>query len=117
MLFWPIIILFLQLHIDVVDMFDSSGFKCNDLEGQLVSLSDYSAARCIDGSPPAYYFRPGKDEGLSKWIIFFEGGGWCHSYESCLNRTLTPLGSSLHYPPCLKMRFMVSADRNKNPMM
>lgn len=54
--------------------------------------------RCIDGSPPAYYIKPGTGENATKFILFFEGGGWCTSLESCLSRSRTDLGSSLDYP-------------------
>lgn len=33
-------------------------------------------ALCLDGSKSAYYI---KDGNISKWIINFEGGGWCGS--------------------------------------
>lgn len=54
--------------------------------------------RCIDGTPPAYYLKPGSGVNASKWILFFEGGGWCTSLDSCYERAGTPLGSSLTYP-------------------
>jgi uncharacterized protein YigE (DUF2233 family) len=33
-------------------------------------------ALCLDGSKPAYYVKEGD---ISKWVINFEGGGWCGS--------------------------------------
>ena len=35
-------------------------------------------ARCLDGSSPVYYFRPGHGTGQNKFIFYMEGGGWCH---------------------------------------
>lgn len=55
-------------------------------------------AQCIDGTPAAFYFKPGTGENASKYIIFWEGGGWCTSFSDCQDRSLTPLGSSKTYP-------------------
>lgn len=55
------------------------------------SLSNTNA-KCIDGSSPVYYLRKGMDSGLQKWIIFFEGGGWCYNLEQCYSRSKTILG-------------------------
>lgn len=33
-------------------------------------------ALCLDGTTPAYYIKYGDP---TKWIISFEGGGWCGS--------------------------------------
>ena len=35
-------------------------------------------AKCLDGSPPAYYFRPGVGADARKVIVYLEGGGWCY---------------------------------------
>lgn len=46
---------------------------------QLVILDEAAerqGAVCLDGSPPAYYFRAGKNNSRS-WIVEMEGGGWC----------------------------------------
>lgn len=56
-------------------------------------------AMCLDGSPAAYYVRPGVGENATKFVIFWEGGGWCVSLEDCAGRALTALGSSVNYPP------------------
>ena len=59
-------------------------------------------ALCLDGTVPAYYIKQGDP---TKWIINFEGGGWCGSalglqqtLESCYQRSKTDLGSSSKYP-------------------
>ncbi len=59
-------------------------------------------AFCLDGTKPAYYVRAGDE---SKWVISFEGGGWCGSpqglsetLEDCYRRSKTDLGSSSNYP-------------------
>ncbi len=34
-------------------------------------------ARCLDGSPQAYWMRPASaEENKSKWVVYFQGGGW-----------------------------------------
>ncbi|CAI5520677.1 unnamed protein product [Closterium sp. Naga37s-1] len=51
-------------------------------------------AKCLDGSPPGYYFRPGFRNGASSWHIHLPPGGWCSSLSACANRSTTFLGSS-----------------------
>lgn len=55
-------------------------------------------AKCLDGSPPLYYYIEGQDEGMEKWLIYFQGGAWCTSLENCYERSLTSLGSTLKDP-------------------
>ena len=44
-------------------------------------------ASCLDGSVPLYYFYPGFNDqesnydGRSKYLLYFEGGGWCAGYK------------------------------------
>jgi hypothetical protein len=55
-------------------------------------------ARCLDGSPAAFYFRKGVGSGANKWYIHHQGGGWCETWDDCLGRSATDLGSSANYP-------------------
>lgn len=52
---------------------------------------------CLDGSPGAVYIKPGIGVDMDRWILFFEGGGWCQSLEDCRQRAPTVLGSSRNY--------------------
>lgn len=52
-------------------------------------------AYCLDGSLPAFYYRPGA---AGKWKIHFRGGAWCTSPADCASRALTELGSSSFWP-------------------
>lgn len=75
----------------------------------ICALSDYqiyrhpttSSAKCLDGSPAAYYLSIGDP---NKILIYFEGGGLCGGYsltetlDSCFKRSSTNLGSSSKYP-------------------
>mmetsp|Transcript_107808 Transcript_107808/g.300555 ORF Transcript_107808/g.300555 Transcript_107808/m.300555 type:complete len:405 (+) Transcript_107808:188-1402(+) len=45
-------------------------------------LEDYPLAICNDGSPAAYYYRPGRP-GTRRWLVFLEGGMWCWDAASC----------------------------------
>ncbi|CAI7901529.1 unnamed protein product [Closterium sp. NIES-54] len=51
-------------------------------------------ARCLDGSPPGFYIRRGYSTGRKSFIIYLQGGGWCHNVAQCAERTQTVLGSS-----------------------
>ena len=89
----------------------------NDAQKHLVS---YPGAVCMDGTKPAYYLRRGSGSGSSKWVVFFEGGGWCYTLAACAQRARTDLGSSVSYPECLhrnKIRYYLHHDAKKNPLM
>ena len=88
--------------------------------GYIRFLPQDSPAKCLDGSSPAYYFRHGSGSGINKWIVLFEGGGWCYDLEQCYLRSKTVLGSSKSYPhsiPKDKMDFYISENENTNPQM
>ncbi|GJV49972.1 pectin acetylesterase 8-like protein [Tanacetum coccineum] len=44
-------------------------------------------AKGADESPPAYQFDKGFGEGVDKWLIHIQGGGWNYSTESLENAT------------------------------
>lgn len=94
--------------------------RCNkEKEAKLVRIFD-SQAKCLDGSPPAYYIKRGHGEGRNKYIVFFEGGGWCYNLDNCYQRSFKDLGSSRRYPSCLPfsdMKYYISPDPTNNPMM
>jgi len=60
----------------------SSGWTLNNLD-----LSIYPDARCLDGSPGAYYVLAGDD----RFVLHLQGGGWCTSMENCANRARFPV--------------------------
>ncbi|XP_076906193.1 pectin acetylesterase 8-like [Bidens hawaiensis] len=73
-------------------------------------------AVCLDGSPPAYQHDKGFGDGVDKWLIHIQGGGWCESTESCLlyvNKT-NGVGSSKLMN---KLRFsgIYSSKQTSNP--
>eukprot|EP01083_Nonionella_stella_P039236 106715_1 len=56
-------------------------------------------AYCLDGSVPDFYIRPGTDDGMNKFHIYLQGGGWCVGLDYCATRATTSLGSSTFDEP------------------
>ena len=83
----------------------------------LVLLQEDPTARCLDGSPAAMYLRTGSGENATRFVLFFEGGGWCESLEDCLSRSKTALGSSTGYGATASwsQRDLLDIDCAKNP--
>lgn len=109
-------------------------------EADLVLLKDAvnEGAVCLDGTPPGYYFRKGElnyckymhsadymrntlifivgmDDGADKWIVYFQGGGWCYDEELCLERSRGELGSSKSWPSIMQADGIMSSDKDVNP--
>lgn len=57
----------------------------------MVPLGLATGARCLDGSPYAFYIIPGD---TAAFTIGLHGGGWCYDEPSCVNRSRTALGTS-----------------------
>eukprot|EP01084_Bolivina_argentea_P294840 507443_1 len=53
-----------------------------------------NGAYCLDGSIPDFYYRAGFGDGVNKFHVYLQGGGWCISLDYCANRATTTLGSS-----------------------
>jgi uncharacterized protein (DUF779 family) len=78
----------------------------------LLDLEKYPLATCLDGSPGAYYIRPGSatadnimrvndksnnnNNNNNKVFLHIEGGGWCCDTcsETCYERSKTSFGST-----------------------
>ena len=56
-----------------------SSFNKNFLQ---VSLINYPQARCMDNSIASYYIRLANNN-QSRWLIYFDGGWFCYSNDSC----------------------------------
>lgn len=82
---------------------------------KLLDNTASNGALCLDGTPGGYYFAPGSGSGANKWIIFFQGGGWCYSEDDCWGRSKTALGSSKFWGPTMDMGGITSDDCNNNP--
>lgn len=84
----------------------------------LTEAAKLDNAVCLDGTPGLYYHRPGTGGGANKWYIHQEGGGWCSSVDACQERSLTNLGSSVHYTSTVSMNYGYFAlDPEVNPLM
>ena len=72
-------------------------------------------AVCLDGSIPVFFFRKGFGDGLRNWIVYLQGGAWCDSKVSCLERAGTNLGSSRYTNEVSNPAGLLSADYRDNP--
>eukprot|EP01013_Petalomonas_cantuscygni_P038637 TRINITY_DN6982_c0_g1_i1.p1 TRINITY_DN6982_c0_g1~~TRINITY_DN6982_c0_g1_i1.p1 ORF type:complete len:436 (+),score=63.16 TRINITY_DN6982_c0_g1_i1:48-1355(+) len=82
----------------------------------LLDTNTYATARCLDGSPGAYYYRPATSAvNSSKWIIFLQGGGECVTLSSCAGRAETALGSSTKMPASHFFYGIQSPEESTNP--
>jgi hypothetical protein len=59
--------------------FSKSSFQTNFYRKSLVN---YPQARCMDNSIASYYIRLATNH-TSRWLIYFDGGWFCYSKESC----------------------------------
>ncbi|XP_022792436.1 pectin acetylesterase 7-like [Stylophora pistillata] len=85
-------------------------------ELHLLTNASNKGAVCLDGSPPGIYFRNGTGSDRSKWIVFFQGGAWCHDAETCSERSSTALGSSKCYRRYLSdVQGLLSSQTRNNP--
>ena len=77
----------------------------------------FDKARCLDGSPYAYYFRPAPagSEHANDWVIFLQGGGVCMSLIDCTLRVSTSLGSSYGWSQTRGALNMVTNNATLNP--
>ncbi|CAF1564784.1 unnamed protein product [Rotaria sordida] len=52
---------------------------------QRILLMNYSQARCMDNSIASYYIHltNNNNNNNSRWLIYFDGGWFCYSNESC----------------------------------
>lgn len=86
---------------------------------ELVTLPEAAqkdGAVCLDGSPAAYYFRAATTSAdADKWVLFFQGGGWCYKPEDCAARAATALGSSARMPATLAIGGPLAEDAAENP--
>ncbi|KAL6535997.1 hypothetical protein OROHE_012841 [Orobanche hederae] len=60
----------------------------------LIETALSKGAVCLDGSPPAYAIDKGSGCGSNNWLVYIEGGAWCHSNPDCADRSTGMFGSS-----------------------
>eukprot|EP01088_Endostelium_zonatum_P009046 TRINITY_DN22231_c0_g1_i1.p1 TRINITY_DN22231_c0_g1~~TRINITY_DN22231_c0_g1_i1.p1 ORF type:complete len:371 (-),score=78.18 TRINITY_DN22231_c0_g1_i1:38-1150(-) len=80
---------------------------------KLIHLTDPEAI-CNDGSPAAYYYRPGDPD---RWNIHQQGGAWCWDEQTCMQRwhDSPNLMSSKHWASNLTIGGLFSQDQHNNP--
>lgn len=84
------------------------------------TFADIYGAKCLDGSPPAIYYKLGDP---NRWILFLEGGGWCAdtTYNStvanCFGRAAGGGGSSngIHNGSSMDVGGIMSTNPAVNP--
>ncbi|KAL2517355.1 Pectin acetylesterase 8 [Abeliophyllum distichum] len=113
------------IHISLVCVFLVLKTKCledvcpNDHYPVSITFVESAVSKgavCLDGSPPAYYFDKGFSGGISNWLIYFEGGGWCQNVRACYDRVhKSNLGSSINMTKNLYFQGMLSKTQISNP--
>eukprot|EP00484_Ammonia_sp_Unknown_P021804 CAMPEP_0197027668 /NCGR_PEP_ID=MMETSP1384-20130603/7537_1 /TAXON_ID=29189 /ORGANISM="Ammonia sp." /LENGTH=381 /DNA_ID=CAMNT_0042456545 /DNA_START=19 /DNA_END=1161 /DNA_ORIENTATION=+ len=103
-------------------------YKISATDGVRVNLTDAQnndGAACLDGSVPVMYWRAGTGDGVNKFQVFFQGGGWCGGIDeevskcqdTCVHRSGTGLGSSLSYGAALDYdNSYMSTSSAENPL-
>jgi len=80
--------------------------------------AETNGAVCLDGTPGLYYLQEGSGDGVDKWYIHHEGGGWCESMDDCLDRSKGRLGSTKADSETADLGGgYFSTDVSENPMM
>jgi len=100
-----VLTLLISLSIIVI----SSASTCNNFSTLYTfnqSEVESYGARCLDGSPYAFYYRSCPGNNANKVVIWLQGGGYCvlespfYALPNCSSRVLpvgNPLGSSVNY--------------------
>lgn len=83
-----------------------------DAAYELVLMHNFTDAVCLDGSPSGFYISQGRPD---RWVIWFQGGGWCASMDDCAARAATRLGSSLTWAPSYEGAGILNTDPAWNP--
>jgi hypothetical protein len=81
-----------------------------------IDLSKYPNARCLDGSPGAFWLLQGWDSGSNAFFVHHQGGGWCLDLHDCVARSHTDLGSSNGWPLEAHCRDSSGAAADTTPM-
>ena len=78
----------------------------------VLSSTESSGARCMDGSPPGYYLREGDPQ---RWVVYYKGGGHCYDRKTCLNAMHSAYGSSSLFPERFGLDGLLSSEVADNP--
>ncbi|KAI3901336.1 hypothetical protein MKW92_024651 [Papaver armeniacum] len=94
--------------------FHSSATKDDLVNITLVENAASQGAFCLDGSPPGYHLDRGFGSGANNWLLVFEGGGWCHTNNSCSERSKSSHGST-NYEKAKHFSGIMSKNASLNP--
>ena len=72
-----------------------------------------AGAVCIDGSTPAYLWRPGSRPG--RLLLGLMGGGMCNNPAECFARSHDFYGSTTRWPAALDAQDITSGRPERNP--
>ena len=98
-------------------------------EVKLIEEASLTGAACLDGSPPAYYFRANNDTNIKKYFIYLAGGAWCSGisrhiacgWDDCYSRSKKPTGSTTFDEPYMQLpsnsRQYFSMNPDINPLL
>ncbi|KAI4331000.1 hypothetical protein MLD38_029233 [Melastoma candidum] len=81
----------------------------------LIQGADSKGAVCLDGTLPGYHLHRGSGSGANSWLVHLEGGGWCHTVDSCVFRKTTRRGSSNFMEKELPFTGILSDKPEENP--
>jgi hypothetical protein len=91
-----------------------------------IELDSDTDAQCLDGTNYKFEISKGFDDGVNKFLLFFEGGGWCifntdgYNYEKCLERTQISWGSSKplwkRSSKLSRLFYILSSNKKFNPV-
>ncbi|KAG8382142.1 hypothetical protein BUALT_Bualt05G0045900 [Buddleja alternifolia] len=85
--------------------------ESNDIVNATILMSAVAkGAVCLDGTPPAYFYRKGSGDGANNWMVYLPGGGWCSNKTECLKWP----GSTKKVKP-VYFGGILSQDMNINP--
>ncbi|XP_019183843.1 PREDICTED: pectin acetylesterase 8-like isoform X2 [Ipomoea nil] len=71
-------------------------------------------AVCLAGNPAAYYYSKGFGKGVSNWIVYLQGGGWCMNITDC-NGYIQRRGVGVNATAAALHGNLLSSNKKKNP--
>jgi len=108
----------LQLMVAAATVLAAAGDATIGTAVFLKTAAQADNAVCLDGTPGVFYLAKGTGDGVNKWYIHHEGGGWCVNDDDCLGRSKSTLGSSSTYGPTQDLGGgYFSDDATDNPLM
>lgn len=90
----------------------TAGGACAQFQLKLMKNHVADGALCLDGSPAGYYLHAGDP---AKWIVAWQGGGWCWDELDCLSRANSSLGSSKFWAAAAKFGGLLDVVPGDNP--